>query len=137
MTAVSEGTATDINTAVEAAQKAFNNSWGHKVPGVKRGQYLNRLADLMEDHLEELAAIEALNVGKTFKGAKSMDLRLSVDTMRYYAGWADKIHGQNIETQANELAYTRLEPFGVVGQIIPWNFPRACTPFRLSSLAPL
>ncbi|KAI0294173.1 aldehyde dehydrogenase domain-containing protein [Russula brevipes] len=131
LTAVSEATAADVDTAVKAAQKAFNNSWGHKVPGVKRGQYLNRLADLMEQHLEELAAIEALNAGKTFKGAKSMDLRLSVDTMRYYAGWADKIHGQNIETQANELAYTRLEPFGVVGQIIPWNFPLLIMSWKL------
>jgi len=78
----------------------------------------------MAQHLDELAAIEALNNGKTFYCAKTMDLRLAIDTIRYYAGWADKIHGQVIETQEDQLVYTRHEPFGVVGQIIPSSFPR-------------
>jgi aldehyde dehydrogenase (NAD+) len=78
----------------------------------------------MEQNFDELAAIEALNSGKTFAGTKNMDVRLSISTIRYYAGWADKIHGQVIETQENILSYTRREPFGVVGQIIPTNFPR-------------
>jgi aldehyde dehydrogenase (NAD+) len=86
----------------------------------------------MEEHLDELAAIEALNTGKTFTGTKAMDLKLSISTIRYYAGWADKIQGQVIETQENNFAYTRREPFGVVGQIIPTNFSRTWTPCVVS-----
>lgn len=78
----------------------------------------------MEENLDELAAIEALNSGKTFTGTKNMDVKLSISTIRYYAGWADKIHGQVIETQENNFSYTRHEPFGVVGQILPTNFAR-------------
>ena len=64
-------------------------------------------------------------IGKTFEWAKNADVPFSIYTIRYYAGWADKIHGQTIETDKNKLVYTLHEPFGVVGQIIPWNFPRA------------
>jgi aldehyde dehydrogenase (NAD+) len=85
---------------------------------------LNKLADLIERHSDELAALEALDNGKTFSWAKGLDLTMSIGTIRYYAGWADKIHGQVIETHEGNLSYTRHEPIGVVGQIIPWNFPR-------------
>jgi|SRR5712672_961555 len=124
VTSIAEGTPEDVNSAVKAAKAAFQNSWGFKVPGAERGRFLNKLADLMEQHGDELAAVEALNSGKTFDSAKKMDLQLSISTIRYYAGWADKIHGQVIETQENMFAYTRHEPFGVVGQILSWNFPR-------------
>ena len=66
----------------------------------------------------------AWRIGKTFQWAKDADVAFSISTIRYYAGWADKIHGQTIETDSNKFVYTRHEPFGVVGQIIPWNFPR-------------
>lgn len=78
----------------------------------------------MEENADELAALEALDNGKTFAMAKNIDLVMSVATINYYAGWADKLHGQVIETDESKLAYTRHEPFGVVGQILPWNFPR-------------
>jgi aldehyde dehydrogenase (NAD+) len=113
-----------VERAVDAARVAFNKSWGLKVSGAQRGEFLTNLADLMTQHLDELAAIEALNNGKTFYSAKTMDLRLAVGTIRYYAGWADKIHGQVIETREDQVVYTRHEPFGVVGQIIPSSFPR-------------
>src|SRR5258707_291009 len=71
-----------------------------------------------------IAGHEALDNGKTFKWAKTVDVKFSMETIRYYAGWADKIHGQVIETHEGKLSYTRHEPIGVVGQIIPWNFPR-------------
>jgi len=114
----------DVDRAVDAARAAFNKSWGLKVSGAQRGEFLNNLANLMTQHVDELAAIEALNNGKTFHSAKTMDLRLAVSTIRYYAGWADKIHGQVIETHEDQLVYTRHEPFGVVGQITPSSFPR-------------
>jgi aldehyde dehydrogenase (NAD+) len=77
----------------------------------------------MQEHIDELAALEALDNGKAFTAAKMFDLEGAISTIRYYGGWADKIHGQTIETQEDRLVYTRHEPFGVVGQIIPWNFP--------------
>ncbi|KAF8472255.1 aldehyde dehydrogenase [Russula ochroleuca] len=85
----------------------------------------------MEQHSDELAALEVLDNGKTFKWAKAFDLDLSIGTIRYYAGWADKIHGQVIETHEGKLSYTRHEPIGVVGQIIPWNFPLLMMAWKL------
>ena len=124
ITSIAEGTAKDVDRAVAAAKHAFETSWGLKVPGARRGELLNKLADLLEQHTDELAALEALDNGKTFNIAKAVDLGMSIGTIRYYAGWADKIHGQVIETHEAKLTYTRHEPIGVVGQIIPWNFPR-------------
>jgi aldehyde dehydrogenase (NAD+) len=124
ITKIAEGTAKDVDRAVAAAKHAYDTSWGLKVPGTARGKLLNRLADLLEEHADELAALEALDNGKTFTWAKNVDVGASIATIRYYAGWADKIHGQTIEVNEAKLAYTRHEPIGVVGQIIPWNFPR-------------
>ena len=123
ITSVAEGTAKDVDRAVQVARHAFETLWGFKVSAAERGKLLNRLADLIEKHADELAALEALDNGKTFGWAKAADLDMSISTIRYYAGWADKIHGQVIETSEDKLSYTRHEPFGVVGQIIPWNFP--------------
>jgi len=122
-TAVAEGTAKDVDRAVAAAKRAYETSWGLKACGSRRGELLNKLADLMERYSDELAALEALDNGKTFKWARESDLSMSIATTRYYAGWADKIHGKVIETHEGKLSYTRHEPIGVVGQIIPWNFP--------------
>jgi aldehyde dehydrogenase (NAD+) len=82
----------------------------------------------MEEHTDELAAIEALDNGKTFGWAKNVDVPFSIQTIKHYAGWADKISGKVMETDERKLTYTRHEPIGVVGQIIPWNFPRAFRP---------
>ena len=87
----------------------------------------------MEKNAESLAALEALDNGKTFKWARTTDVDHSIRCIRYYAGWADKILGQTIETTEAKLVYTRHEPIGVVGQIIPWNFPR--TTFSRTSSA--
>ncbi|KAG5969630.1 hypothetical protein E4U55_002038, partial [Claviceps digitariae] len=88
-----------------------------------RSELLWKLATLMEQHHEELAAIEATDNGKTFAWAKGTDVAFSINVIKYFAGWADKITGQTIETDERKLIYTRHEPIGVVGQIIPWNFP--------------
>ena len=124
VTSVAEGTAKGVDRAVVAAKRAFDNSWGPKVPGSERGKLLSTLADLLDAHSDELAALEALDNGKTFSWAKTANVNFSIETIRYYAGWADKIHGQVIETNEGWLTYTRHEPIGVVGQIIPWNLPR-------------
>jgi aldehyde dehydrogenase (NAD+) len=88
-----------------------------------RGRLLNRLADLIEKNLDELAALETLDNGKPIRDARAADLPLTIDCFRYYAGWADKIHGDTIPVRGNYFCYTRREPVGVCGQIIPWNFP--------------
>jgi aldehyde dehydrogenase (NAD+) len=123
LTKISEATAEDVDVAVQAAQKAFDTTWGLNAPGTTRAALLNKLAVLMEQNTDELAALEALDNGKTFGWAKMVDLSMSIATIKYYAGWADKISGQVIDTDENKLVYTRHEPIGVVGQIIPWNFP--------------
>src|SRR5262249_57705573 len=87
------------------------------------GRLLNRLADLVERALDALAALEPLDNGKPIGDARAADLPLVIDCLRYYAGWADKIVGETIPIRGNYFCYTRREPLGVAGQIIPWNFP--------------
>ncbi|ESK93383.1 aldehyde dehydrogenase [Moniliophthora roreri MCA 2997] len=120
---IAEGTAKDVDIAVAAAQKAFDTVWGLNAPGAQRAKLLTKLWQAMEAIQEELAALEALDNGKTFGWAMNVDTTFAIETIRYYAGWADKVHGQVQETTEDKLTYSRHEPIGVVGQIIPWNFP--------------
>ena len=89
-----------------------------------------KLADLMETNLDELAALETLDNGKPINDARAADLPLAIDCLRYYAGWADKIHGDTIPVRGDYFCYTRREPIGVCGQIIPWNFPILMTAWK-------
>ena len=123
--AVAEGGAADIDLAVKAARKAFEEGpWG-KVKPTERGKIVWRLADLLEKHATELAEIESIDNGKPISDAKMVDLPFSCELLRYMAGWATKITGQSIPLSApgEWHAYSTREPVGVVGQIIPWNFP--------------
>ncbi|KAL4999216.1 aldehyde dehydrogenase [Aspergillus recurvatus] len=121
ITSVHEATEKDVDIAVAAARAAFEGPWRQVTPS-ERGILINKLANLMERDIDTLAAIESLDNGKAFTMAK-VDLANSIGCLRYYAGWADKIHGQTIDTNPETLTYTRHEPVGVCGQIIPWNFP--------------
>ncbi|KAI6100125.1 aldehyde dehydrogenase [Pisolithus croceorrhizus] len=123
ITSISEGTPKDVDLAVDVAEKAFETTWGLNCPGNKRGLLLNKLASLLEEHTDELAALEALDNGKAFNVARNGDIPAAIACIRYFAGWADKISGRVIETTEEKFTYTRHEPIGVVGQIIPWNFP--------------
>ncbi|KAJ7595491.1 NAD-dependent aldehyde dehydrogenase [Mycena floridula] len=123
LTKVSEGTAKDVDLAVAAASKAFETTWGLNAAASLRGDLLNNLATLMRKHQDELAALECIDNGKTFKWARDTDVDFAIETIKHFAGWADKISGQVLETDERKLIYTRHEPIGVVGQIIPWNFP--------------
>ena len=111
----------DIDIAVKAARKAFNGVWAQTLPSV-RGQMLTKLGDLFDEYADTLAAIESLDNGKALSMAK-VDVQLSSGCLRYYGGWADKIHGKTIDTDPETFNYTRHEAVGVCGQIIPWNFP--------------
>ncbi|KAF8308496.1 aldehyde dehydrogenase [Clavulina sp. PMI_390] len=122
----------DVDLAVAAAQKAYDTAWGLKVPGTQRSKYMLKLADLIEKNADELAALETLNNGKALMFARYVDVQGTADVIRHYAGWADKISGKTIETQESKLTYTRIEPIGVVGQIIPWNFPLYTLAWKLA-----
>ncbi|CAL7939282.1 unnamed protein product [Xylocopa violacea] len=121
---VQEGDAEDIDVAVKAARKAFKlgSPW-RTMNASERGVLLNRLANLMERDRTYLASLETLDNGKPYTAAYDFDVTRSIETLRYYAGWADKNHGKTIPADGNFFAYTRHEPVGVCGQIIPWNFP--------------
>ncbi|MEK6257282.1 MAG: aldehyde dehydrogenase family protein [Planctomycetota bacterium] len=120
---VPEADAADVDAAVKAARTAFDSGPWSRMDARDRGRLINKLADLMEANLNELAALETLDNGKPFSDAKAADLPLAIDCLRYYAGWADKLTGDTIPIRGNYFCYTRREPVGVAGQIIPWNFP--------------
>jgi aldehyde dehydrogenase (NAD+) len=120
---VAEGEKADVDKAVAAARRAFERGPWRKMSARERGQLIYRLADLIEQHKEELAALETLDNGKPITDSRLADLPLVVECYRYYAGWADKIEGKTIPINGPYFCYTRHEPVGVVGQIIPWNFP--------------
>jgi aldehyde dehydrogenase (NAD+) len=128
---VSEADSADVNAAVAAARKAFDEGKWRKTSAAERGKLLNRLADLIEKHADELAELESLDNGKPVSVAKAADLPLVIACYRYYAGWADKVQGKTIPIQGNYFCYTRHEPVGVVGQIIPWNFPLLMQAWKL------
>jgi aldehyde dehydrogenase (NAD+) len=129
---VAEADATDVDYAVRAARHAFEHGSWRKIAASERGRMLNRLADLIERHADELARLESLDNGKPFAVAGAADLPLTVACYRYYAGWADKVQGRTIPINGNYFCYTRLEPVGVVGQIIPWNFPLLMQAWKLA-----
>ena len=111
---VAYGNEKDIDLAVKAARKAYNEVWS-KMPGKERAKYIYRIARLMQEQSRELAVIESLNSGKTIRESRDIDIPFACNHFFYYAGWADKL----------EYAYPnrKIEPLGVAGQIIPWNFP--------------
>jgi aldehyde dehydrogenase (NAD+) len=127
---VAEGDAADVDLAVKAARKAFDSGPWRKMDARERGRLINKLADLIEDEADDLAQLETLDNGKPIRESKNGDLPLTIDCLRYYAGWADKIHGQTIPIRGNYFCYTRREPVGVAGQIIPWNFPMLMTAWK-------
>ncbi|KAJ3749502.1 aldehyde dehydrogenase [Lentinula detonsa] len=131
LTKVAAATSKDVDIAVAAAKKAYKTSWGLKVPGAQRGELLMKLATLLEANIDEFAALECLNVGKPWSESRGFDMKLTLQTLKYYAGWADKVHGHTIETNEQKLAYTRHEPYGVVGQIIPWNYPLTMVSWKI------
>ena len=132
---VAEGDREDIDRAVKAARAAFEKGPWAKISPSERGRMMWRLADLIEKHTEEFAQLESLDNGKPLKIARIADLPLAVDHFRYYAGWATKIEGNTIPMglarQGSYHAYTVREPVGVVGQIIPWNFPLLMAAWKL------
>ena len=128
---VAEADSADVDKAVHAARVAFETGPWRQATASQRGLLLHRLADLIEKHADELAQLEALDNGKPYSVARAADLPPVIACFRYYAGWADKIQGKTIPINGNYFCYTRHEPVGVVGQIIPWNFPLLMQAWKL------
>jgi aldehyde dehydrogenase (NAD+) len=128
---VAEADAADVDKAVHAAREAFEKGPWRKMAAAERGKLLYKLADLIEKNADALARLEALDNGKPYQVARTADLPLVIGCYRYYAGWADKIQGKTIPVAGNYFCYTRHEPVGVVGQIIPWNFPLLMQAWKL------
>jgi len=135
---IAEGEAEDIDRAVRAARRAFEEGpWGRMTTS-ERGRIIWRIGDLINEHLDELAQLESLDNGKPFAVARAADVPLSADMFWYMAGWATKLEGDTKTLSvpympgANFHSYTLREPVGVVGQIIPWNFPLLMAAWKLA-----
>ncbi len=135
MAQVAEGDKEDIDRAVRAARKAFEGGPWRKMSPSERGQVIYRLANLIEQHSDEFAQLESLDNGKPLTVARAADVPLTVDHLRYMSGWATKLEGNTIPISmpGDYFSYTLREPIGVVGQIIPWNFPLLMAAWKLGA----
>ncbi|CAL1261208.1 unnamed protein product [Larinioides sclopetarius] len=130
---VEEGDAADVDKAVSAAKEAFRfgSPW-RRLDASERGVLLNKLADKMEQHRIYLASLESLDGGKPFNDSFYIDLEMAIRTYRYYAGFSDKISGKTLTVDGDYFSFTRHEPVGVCGQIIPWNVPLLMQSWKLA-----
>jgi acyl-CoA reductase-like NAD-dependent aldehyde dehydrogenase len=123
----------DVDRAVQAARQAFERGPWPALTGAERGNLLWRVADLIEQHADELAELETLDNGKPIRASRHGDIPMAVRHFRYYAGWASKLEGATIPvSHPNQFVYSLREPMGVVGLIIPWNFPLLMAAWKLA-----
>lgn len=130
---IAAGDAADVDEAVRSAGRAFERRWSVLSPAA-RGRALFALADLIEEHADELATLESVDNGKPFMESRYVDVAVAAEVYRYYGGWTTKLAGQTLPvspTVGEAMAYTRREPLGVVGAIVPWNFPFMITSWKL------
>ena len=133
LTEVAEASAADVDRAVQAARRAFedrNGPW-RNLSASERGRLIWKLADLVEKNIDELAELETLDNGKPIFESRYVDMPMVIDVLRYYAGLATKIHGETVNTFETAFTYTLREPVGVVGLIVPWNFPLLLASWKL------
>src|SRR5438876_1108222 len=133
LTQVAAASAQDVDAAVQAARKTFDDLQGpwRKMSASERGRILWKLAELIEKNIDELAELETLDNGKIINESRYVDMPMAADVLRYYGGWATKIHGETVNTFDNAFTYTLREPVGVVAAIIPWNFPLLLATWKL------
>ena len=131
ITSVAEADKADVDLAVKAARKAFEEGPWSKTTATDRGRILSKLADLIMEHRDELAELETMDNGKPISDSRNVDVPLVADCIEYYAGWANKVHGETIPVPGPFLNYTLREPIGVVGQIVAWNFPMLLAAWKL------
>ena len=133
LTQVASASAQDVDAAVQAARKAFDDLQGpwRKMSASERGRILWKLAELIEKNIDELAELETLDNGKIINESRYVDMPMAADVLRYYGGWATKIHGETVNTFENAFTYTLREPVGLVAAIVPWNFPLLLATWKL------
>src|SRR5579862_4563876 len=133
ITQIASANSQDVDGAVSAARKAFDDRSGpwRKMSASERGRLIWKLADLLEKNIDEFAELETLDNGKPIFESRYVDMPMVCDVLRYYAGWASKIHGETITSRADAFTYTLREPVGVVGAIVAWNFPLLLTSWKL------
>ena len=134
LTQIAEASKDDVNRAVHAARAAFDDESGkwRKMSAGERGRLLWKIADLLEQHIDEIAELETLDNGKPIFESRYVDMPMVIDVFRYYAGWATKISGETVNTFENAFTYTLREPVGVVGAITAWNFPLLLASWKLA-----
>jgi phenylacetaldehyde dehydrogenase len=136
LASVAAGDAADIDLAVRAARRAFDDGPWRRMSPAQRGRILWRVGDLIEEHAEELATIETLDVGKPISASSAVDVPFAAEVFRYFAGWATKLEGATIpltlQPASTFFAYTQRHPIGVCGGIVPWNFPILMASWKLA-----
>src|SRR5580765_2157407 len=128
---VAEADAADVDAAVGAARTCFESDEWRKLSGRKRGAMLAKAADILASRLDEVSKLETIENGKPFFESK-IDVSMTIETLRYYAGWADKLSGETVPVEGPYFTYIRREPVGVVGAIVPWNFPLNIAGWKVS-----
>ncbi|KAH8881125.1 aldehyde dehydrogenase [Thozetella sp. PMI_491] len=128
---VEAGSPDDVDIAVKAARAALNDPSWRDLPGDRRAKLMHKFADLLEEHKEDIATLESWDSGKPFKSMYNREFNSVIGCLRYYAGWADKLHGLTIPTTPVKFAYTLRQPIGVCAQIIPWNYPLLMAAWKL------
>src|SRR4029077_5568396 len=133
LTQIAEASSADVDRAVQAARRAFDDRGGpwRKISASERGRLIWKLADLVGKNIDELAELETLDNGKPIFESRYVDMPMVIDVLRYYAGWATKIHGETVNTFEPAFPYTLREPVGVVAMIVPWNFPLLLASWKL------
>ena len=129
---VAEGDKADVDESVKHARAAFESGKWSQIGPHQRARYLYKIAELIEQHAEELAELETLDNGKAIFESKNIDIPGAAETFRYYAGWASKIYGETNPSDPGMFNFTLREPVGVCGQIIPWNFPLLMASWKLA-----
>src|SRR2546425_2613791 len=132
LTPVAKGDERDIDVAVAAARKAFDEGPWPRMSPHERGRLVWRLGDLIQQNLDEMAKLESLCTGKTLFDSGKVEIPFAAEVFRYYAGWATKIHGETLQLRENAFTFTLRQPVGVVGAIVPWNFPFLLASWKLA-----
>ena len=129
---VAKGDERDIDLAVAAARAAFDRGPWSRMTSAERGRIVWKLGDLITQHLDEMARLESLTTGKTMFDSGKVEIPFAAEVFRYYAGWATKIHGETLQLRENAFTFTLRQPVGVVGAIVPWNFPFLLASWKLA-----
>src|SRR4030095_2726290 len=133
---VGKGDERDVDLAVAAAPKAFDSGPWPRMSAAERGRIVWKLGDLIMENLDEMARLESLNTGKTLFDSGKVEIPFAAEVFRYYAGWATKIHGETLGLRESAFTFTLRQPIGVIGAIVPWNFPFLLSSWKIAPALP-